>query len=738
MKLKIGDRIILLGLVPFAVSISLLSLAGFFVFGAISAERSEILAQKCEAECLAVSTKLVDGATAVVSLSGAASDSELERYTSLRRDLPQLIDRLAALSSHDRKLIGLVDDIRRRSLEFISLADELSDLESVGGRQFADLRVRELRNMVQPKAIELCKSFETFAAEQESLLSANRFGSSAYRNYFKTSLLICIASLLLATVFVVFRLTSLIKNRLEVIKENIARFLRGEQLLPPILGGDEIAEIDSLFHSVTRELKLKRRRESAAIEQSAEVICTLDKNSKLISVNHAVETRWMVQEKDILGVRLIELVAESNQRQLLADSLRKARDGEPISDLEIQIRPRKEIVIETLWTIQWSALQENYFCVCYDISDRKNLERRLALSNDRFYAVLNELPAGVLLTGGPTINFANKEAIKITGWEPAYLKTLGIDKLLAPQELAHLKKTGAIDSADSRLITNKGQITVELKAQPFSFSVPPIRGAESFNQDGPGRQKSQEQETLFIFIDTSERRQQTELKERVLGTISRDIGGPVKTVTALLEKLAGQDIPVTEKGKRTIQAAFRQSRRLERLFGDLTMARDFGAHELTCNFEKVNLADLIRCSLEAVSNNAAEKQIGLQYSGPDQAPALVDPDRIMQVIVNLAGNAIKFSPRGAVVHAVLEKQGNNAVISIIDQGEGIPQGEESLIFEPFKQSRLEDSFKKGGTGLGLTISKSIVEKHGGKIYAANNPSGGATFRLELPLDTERY
>lgn len=104
----------------------------------------------------------------------------------------------------------------------------------------------------------------------------------------------------------------------------------------------------------------------------------------------------------------------------------------------------------------------------------------------------------------------------------------------------------------------------------------------------------------------------------------------------------------------------------------------------------------------------------------------------MQVLVNLLSNAIKFSPRGETVTVNVTASNRTIIVEVVDKGSGIPTKYKESLFEKFKQVSLKDGGRKGGSGLGLVISKLIVEAHGGTISFTSDEGKGTTFRISLP------
>jgi signal transduction histidine kinase len=130
---------------------------------------------------------------------------------------------------------------------------------------------------------------------------------------------------------------------------------------------------------------------------------------------------------------------------------------------------------------------------------------------------------------------------------------------------------------------------------------------------------------------------------------------------------------------------------------------------------------------------AAEKKLKLEVDVPPDLPnGRGDERRITQVLMNLVGNAIKFTEAGGVaIQARVEDQ--HLVIAVADTGPGIAPEDQKRIFEEFQQVDTSSTRKKGGTGLGLAIARRIVELHGGRIWVDSAPGQGSTFHFTLPL-----
>jgi signal transduction histidine kinase len=141
-------------------------------------------------------------------------------------------------------------------------------------------------------------------------------------------------------------------------------------------------------------------------------------------------------------------------------------------------------------------------------------------------------------------------------------------------------------------------------------------------------------------------------------------------------------------------------------------------------------------SMQVLQTSADDAGVMLHSEVPPIA-VLADSDRIVQVLVNLLGNAVKFSTQGGTVSVTVAASEDGALFSITDSGRGIPAGRLEGIFERFRQVDASDAREKGGTGLGLPIARGIVEQHDGRMWAESQEGQGSTFRFTLPIAQDR-
>lgn len=224
----------------------------------------------------------------------------------------------------------------------------------------------------------------------------------------------------------------------------------------------------------------------------------------------------------------------------------------------------------------------------------------------------------------------------------------------------------------------------------------------------------------------------THRQREFLSVVSHEIRTPLSAIMSsanILRRYGRARPDSVEKFSSVIQ---QEGRRLTRLINNLLDLAKIEAGEVEWKFARTPLEEVVSLVRDSFAALVGEKRLELAVDAAD-APAEVelDRDKIIQVLVNLLSNAVKHSPEGSTVTLRCTRREEGGVrFQVEDQGSGIPPGQEERIFERFQQLEVGDD--RTGTGLGLTISREIVERHGGRVWAASAPGGGALFVVELP------
>jgi len=219
-------------------------------------------------------------------------------------------------------------------------------------------------------------------------------------------------------------------------------------------------------------------------------------------------------------------------------------------------------------------------------------------------------------------------------------------------------------------------------------------------------------------------------RSSLLSSVSHDLRTPLATITgassSLLEDEASFDAATRHELTQTI---FDESNRLNRLVGNLLDMTRLESGAIVVRKEWQPLEEVIGVALARLDQQLRDRPIGIDLPA-DGALAPFDGLLIEQVLINLLENAIKYTPPGSPIDISGRGDDNMLTISIADRGPGLPPGDEEQIFDKFYRGESA----QGGVGLGLSICRAIIAAHGGRIWAANRPGGGAIFTFTLPLD----
>ena len=250
-------------------------------------------------------------------------------------------------------------------------------------------------------------------------------------------------------------------------------------------------------------------------------------------------------------------------------------------------------------------------------------------------------------------------------------------------------------------------------------------------------QKSRELEKATTELRAANERLQEldRLKDEIVATASHELRTPLTSIRAFSEILQGN--PELERAQREefLAIIVKETERLTRLLNDVLDLAKIESGRMEWHPGDHDLRDIVADAVASVSQLFSEGQIALTQSLPDTpAIALVDRDRMQQLVINLLSNACKFCPEiGGHVLVELAEENDHYRFAVTDNGLGIPTDNLERVFDKFHQASNSRSGQIKGTGLGLAISRGIAEHHGGRIWAENARHGGATFVCTVPF-----
>jgi len=239
---------------------------------------------------------------------------------------------------------------------------------------------------------------------------------------------------------------------------------------------------------------------------------------------------------------------------------------------------------------------------------------------------------------------------------------------------------------------------------------------------------------LAMIQDITDLKRVEEMKSEFVSTVSHELRTPLTSIRGSLGLLAGGVAgPLSPAVGELVVMAERNCARLIRLVNDILDTEKLDSGKMRFDLRVTDVRGLVERAVESLAGFSLGHHVPLRVSAPDR-PILcsVDGDRFVQVVLNLVSNAVKFSPPQAPVDIALTQEHGAMRLEVRDRGPGIPKDFQSRIFQRFSQADSSDARQKSGTGLGLCIAKSIVERLGGTIGFHTTPGAGATFFVTLP------
>jgi PAS domain S-box-containing protein len=485
-----------------------------------------------------------------------------------------------------------------------------------------------------------------------------------------------------------------------------------------------------------RKLGEAQLRDSEAMSRSitegmVEAVITTTDQDIVLEANGAALQLFGYERSDLVGRDVSELVPERLRNQYKEfTSMMHARPGAfRISGREV-LALRKDGT-EFPVSVSFSDVQVGgrrmFTALMHDITESKRITKALRASESQLRQVTDTVPALIAyLDTEQRFRFHNRAYEENFGLTYEQIDGKPLADVLGPQVYETVREKVDEVLKGNTVRYERTQVTPHGERRHYAMQYFPRYGEGSAAQRVIG--------FFSLGTDITELKRIDRMKTEFVSTVSHELRTPLTSIRGSLGLISGGvagELP--EAVKSLVGIAKNNCERLIRLINDILDSEKIESGKLRLDMQVVDLKQLVEQTLVANEGFAGQHGVNLEMRAPDAALHVrIDSDRMTQVLTNLLSNAVKFSPKGATVEVRLSRVGQKVRTEVVDVGPGIPEEFSSRIFQKFSQADSSDTRQKGGTGLGLNISRALVEKMDGTIGFFSKAGVGTTFFFEMP------
>ncbi len=455
----------------------------------------------------------------------------------------------------------------------------------------------------------------------------------------------------------------------------------------------------------------------------SEPIFITNRDGAVIRCNHAVLDRLNVPYTKVIG-------------RLLKDVLDEGRDG-PVGEKGLsgsELRWFGRLYDLTTFPIQVRGMQENIVCVMHDITERRRIELETLKQKQYFESLVKNSPVAiVVMDNDEKIVSINPAFENLYGYTSEDAVGVVLDVLIATDETraeaarySQEIMQGAIHGIVRRRRKDGTLVDVELSGVPIVFAGEKLGGLALYH------------DITELVHARREAEDANRAKSEFLANMSHEIRTPMNGVMGMLEITL--DTELTSEQRDYLQTSLHSAEALLSLLNDILDFSKIESGKLDLEAINFNLRNAVEDVAYTLAKRAHDKglEIACLVDAGLTSTLRGDPGRLRQILVNLVGNAIKFTHQGEIVirAEILAQDERSAAVhfSVQDTGIGIPYDRQAAVFERFTQADGSTTRTYGGTGLGLTISKQLVEIMGGKIGLQSILGIGTTFWFDITFE----
>lgn len=502
--------------------------------------------------------------------------------------------------------------------------------------------------------------------------------------------------------------------------------------------------------AVARDITERRRMEEALHESETryrlladnvkDVIWTSDLNLRLtyVSPSHTHLTGYSVEEAlaqtvdKLMTQASVEVVVKGFAEEL---ALEEKGPGDlfrsRIFEVELNCKDGSTVPVEMKAAFLRGLVGQpvGVLGITRDVRERRKSEEALRESEERFrdlFENANDLMQSIDMEG--RFLYVNRKWSEMLGYSKEEVGKLNLMDIIRKDQVAHCME--CLEKVASGESLEKIETVFVSKSGREIF----VEGNVNAKLEG-GKPVS----TRGIFRDITERKKAEEaireldrMKSEFISDISHELRTPLHSIKGFGKLILDGKVPDPNIQREFLTIIENQSNRLDKLVSNLLDASRLESGRFSIHKQRISIAGTIHETVETLRGVANGKGITIKEDIPATLPEIdVDKERLEQVMFNLLGNAVKFSNDGSEVTVRAEVKEHDLLVQVTDHGIGIPKEAMPRLFQRFY--RVEASSSVGGSGLGLYISRQIIEAHGGRIWVESEPGVGSTFSFTLPL-----
>ncbi len=338
-------------------------------------------------------------------------------------------------------------------------------------------------------------------------------------------------------------------------------------------------------------------------------------------------------------------------------------------------------------------------------------------------AILGSMVEGVaVVNSAERLLFANQGFAEILGLDAPPQSGSALVEVVRQTELIEAVREvlKGVPRVEAEIVTGT------LRQHFFAVTVASVRAAEASG-------------AVIVLHDITDLRKLERVRRDFVANVTHEFKTPLTAIQGFAETLLAGAIDDPQNRMRFLEIILEHSRRLARLTDDLLELSKMDADQLQLEIHRLSVAQFVESCIETTQRPAAEKDLRISVNLQERLPDIAaDRRRLAEVLQNLLDNAIQYTPAGGQIMVSAAADGHEVTFTVSDTGIGIPQADQSRIFERFYRVDVARSREVGGTGLGLSIAKHLVEAHGGRIWVDSEIGQGSQFHFTVPVfDPER-